>query len=42
VWLALPGYSLVVAADDKIDYDQRSAARYTALFHSIETTYAAR
>ena len=39
VWLALPGYSLVVAADDKIHYDQRSAARYTALFESLDRNH---
>jgi hypothetical protein len=36
VCLTLPAYSLEVAADDKADYDQRSAARYTALFQSLD------
>jgi hypothetical protein len=36
VCLMLQGYSLVAAADDKADYDRRSAARYTALFQSLD------
>jgi hypothetical protein len=36
VWLTLPGYGVVAGADDKADYDQRSAARYTALFQSLD------
>jgi len=27
VWLTLTGYGVVAGADDKADYDQRSAAR---------------
>jgi hypothetical protein len=36
VCLMLPGFSSVAGADEKSDYDQRSAARYTALFHSLD------
>ena len=36
VCLVLPRYSSVAGADDKSDYDQRSAARYAALFQSLD------
>ena len=36
VCLMLPGYSAVAGADDKTDYDRRSAARYAALFQSLD------
>jgi hypothetical protein len=36
VCLILPGYSSLAGADAKSDYDQRSAARYTALFQSLD------
>jgi Ca2+-binding EF-hand superfamily protein len=37
VYLMLPAYSSVLRADDdKTAYDQRSAARYAALFQSLD------
>jgi hypothetical protein len=34
--VTVSGYSSVAGADDKADYDQRSAARYSALFQSLD------
>ena len=34
--LTVSGYSSAAGADDKADYDRRSAARYTALFQSLD------
>jgi hypothetical protein len=34
--LTVSGYSSAAGADDKADYDRRSAARYSALFQSLD------
>lgn len=36
VWLTLTGYGAAAGADDQADYNQRSAARHTGLFQSLD------